>query len=82
MRNLFEFIEQANAEAFPVTSHTDAEQILMRKVLINCMINPLTAILQVKNGDLLTNPHCLTLFKGLYDRTNGCISGNEEDSSL
>lgn len=64
--SLFEFMGRTNASAFPVRYHTDAEQILMRKVLINCMINPLTAIMQVKNGDLVKNPHCLALFEGLY----------------
>lgn len=64
---LFEFIGRADAQNFPVAYHTDAEQILMRKVLINCMINPLTAILQVKNGELIRNPHCLTMFKRLYE---------------
>ncbi|MCG7334156.1 2-dehydropantoate 2-reductase [Sporosarcina sp. ACRSM] len=64
---LFDFLGHADAEHFPVVYHLDAEQILMRKVLINCMINPLTAILQVKNGELLKNPCCLTMFNRLYE---------------
>ncbi|MFC5588530.1 2-dehydropantoate 2-reductase [Sporosarcina soli] len=64
---LFEFLRRAAARDFPVVYHPDAEQILMRKVLINCMINPLTAILQVKNGELLKNPYCLRMFKRLYE---------------
>ncbi|KAA0966610.1 2-dehydropantoate 2-reductase [Sporosarcina sp. ANT_H38] len=64
--SVFEIIGQAHSDLFPVSHHSDAEQILLRKVLINCMINPLTAILGVKNGELLTNDHCLTLFNSLY----------------
>lgn len=64
---LFERIGQANSKSFPITFHSDSEQILMRKVLINCMINPLTAILGIKNGDLLTDEYCLLLFNCLYD---------------
>ncbi|HJF30890.1 MAG TPA: 2-dehydropantoate 2-reductase [Sporosarcina psychrophila] len=62
----FNLMGLAHSDRFPVRRHSDAEQILMRKVLINCMINPLTAILEVKNGELLTNDYCLTLFKALY----------------
>ena len=62
----YEFLKRAHTDSFPVAHHADAEQILMRKVLINCMINPLTAILEVENGDLLTNDYCLKLFKTLY----------------
>ncbi len=62
----YEFLKRAHTDSFPVAHHADAEQILMRKVLINCMINPLTAVLGMENGALLTNDYCLKLFKTLY----------------
>jgi len=65
--SVFDLIGDAHSDKFPVRRHSDAEQILLRKVLINCMINPLTAILKVENGELLTNNYCLTLFKALYE---------------
>lgn len=64
---LFTCIGQAASDHFPVLFKENAELILMRKVLINCMINPLTAILNVRNGHLIENPHCLTLFQNLYE---------------
>jgi len=64
--NEFNSVEQAESISFPVTRHADAEFVLMRKGLINCMINPLTAILEVKNGELLSNESCFALFEGLY----------------
>lgn len=64
--NEFNIVEQAESKSFPVTRHEDAELVLMRKVLINCMINPLTAILEVKNGELLSNDSCYVLFERLY----------------
>lgn len=66
-RQLFDNIGQAHSEKFPVRYHVDAEQIMMRKVFINCMINPLTAILKVENGELLTNDYCRQLFDTLFD---------------
>lgn len=41
--------------------------MLMEKALLNCFINPLTAILQVKNGQLITQSHTLQLLKDLYN---------------
>lgn len=46
--------------------HDDADRMLFRKVLLNSMINPLTALLGVKNGELLTNPYAYELMKNLY----------------
>lgn len=65
-RNVFHLLDSAVTEQFPIVFHEDAEQILMRKVLINCMINPLTALLQVKNGELVDNCHASSLFRQLY----------------
>lgn len=62
----FSSLDKVRSTAFPVTYHSDVEYVLMRKVLVNCMINPLTAILEIENGELLTNPWCYGLFKQLY----------------
>jgi 2-dehydropantoate 2-reductase len=70
---VFDLIGKAHSDIFPVSYHIDAEVILMRKVLINCMINPLTAILKVKNGELLTNDYCFTLFNTLYEELMGAF---------
>lgn len=41
----------------------DIEPVLWKKLLINCAINPLTAIFQCQNGELLENPEALLLMK-------------------
>ncbi|WP_422123608.1 2-dehydropantoate 2-reductase [Planococcus sp. X10-3] len=46
--------------------HSDSDKMLLRKVLLNSMINPLTALLSVKNGELLSNPHAYELLKNVY----------------
>lgn len=44
----------------------DADRLLFRKVLLNCLINPLTALLSIKNGELLSNVHAYELLKNVY----------------
>ncbi|MBC1590730.1 2-dehydropantoate 2-reductase [Listeria welshimeri] len=41
---------------FPVEEHDDYLEIIQEKLLINAVINPLTAVLGVPNGKLLENP--------------------------
>ncbi|MER1955879.1 MAG: 2-dehydropantoate 2-reductase [Solibacillus sp.] len=51
----------------PVVFEADAEAMLLEKALLNCFINPLTAILQVKNGQLITENNAFQLLKNLYN---------------
>lgn len=78
----FESIRKANQPKFPIAIHMNAEEILMRKVLINCMINPLTAILGIKNGELLSNKTCYILFKELYEELMSAFPGMQVELSL
>lgn len=40
---------------------------LWRKCIVNCVINPLTAILAVENGKLLESPHVLGIMREIYE---------------
>lgn len=51
---------------FPFQFHDNYEEILQSKLIVNAIINPLTAIFQVKNGVLLENPHFRKLMKKLH----------------
>lgn len=62
----FASVMALNSEGMPVVSEEDAEKMLLEKALLNCFINPLTAILKVKNGELLTNQHAYSLLEILY----------------
>lgn len=46
--------------------HADADQLLFRKVLLNALINPLTALMELKNGQLLSNPYAFELLERMY----------------
>ncbi|MER2000475.1 MAG: 2-dehydropantoate 2-reductase, partial [Lysinibacillus sp.] len=65
--NAFEPILKCSSESFPIELVSDAYAMLFEKALLNCFINPLTAILQVKNGVLVENKAAYTLLEQLYD---------------
>ena len=47
---------------FPFTIKDDYYEILVNKLIANAVINPLTALLQVKNGELVTILSILLLY--------------------
>jgi len=77
----FDFLESAKTSLFPVEFTKDAHKIVLRKVLINCMINPLTAILQVRNGELVRNPNAKILFDQLFEEINAAFPEMQDDWS-
>lgn len=60
------FVPLLNINGVKSEWHADADKMLFRKVLLNSMINPLTALLSIKNGELLSNPHAYELLKNVY----------------
>ena len=65
------WMQHVDPQKFPIRTQQSAELLLLRKVLINCAINPLTALLQVPNGQLVNNPHFHLLFKQLCEELLG-----------
>ncbi|MGE7917759.1 ketopantoate reductase family protein [Viridibacillus sp. NPDC093762] len=62
----FKKVFQLLDSKLPIEWRENAEQMLIRKSLLNCLINSLTTILNVKNGSLITNEHSLILLEQLY----------------
>lgn len=60
------FLPLTDIKGFKAEWHEDADGMLFRKVLLNSMINPLTALMEIKNGELLTNPYAYELLRNLY----------------
>ena len=75
----FDFMNTVDSTTFPVAFANDAHQIVLRKVLINCMINPLTAILQLKNGDLVANSYAKELFDELFNEVISAFPDMQND---
>jgi 2-dehydropantoate 2-reductase len=64
-RKLQSFVSAAPSE-FPIEIHSDYYQMLINKLIVNATINPLTAILEVKNGTLLENEFYFLALKHLF----------------
>lgn len=61
------------SENFPVLLEDNAERMLMEKAIYNSLINPLTALLHLKNGELLTNNHAYNLLKRIHTELAQCF---------
>lgn len=55
---------------FDVETHADIETLLWQKVAINAAINPLTALLEISNGELLHNPHAGALLRAIVSEVS------------
>ncbi|WP_256240310.1 2-dehydropantoate 2-reductase [Bacillus sp. V3B] len=60
------FAQSIDHERFPFIIEEDYEVMLLKKLIVNAVINPLTAILQVENGELIQNPYYYQLVKMIF----------------
>lgn len=74
----FNNLLQLRNSFFPVELVANAEQMLFEKAVFNCLINPLTAILQVKNGELVTNKQAFLLMQTIYQELTDAFEGIEQ----
>ncbi|WP_225986181.1 ketopantoate reductase family protein [Psychrobacillus glaciei] len=58
---------QCSTNNFPIKFTTQIEETLFKKALLNCLINPLTTILQVENGMLIKNESYKKILKNIYE---------------
>ena len=61
-----EFIQSSSSD-FPLEITNDIEKVVLRKVVLNCLINPLTTIAQVPNGELVNNESFHTIMRNIYE---------------
>ena len=60
------FTESIDDPFFPIEMEENYEEMLLKKLVVNAVINPLTSILQIKNGELIENPHYFQIVKSLF----------------
>jgi len=71
-------LENIASPSFPIEYVKDYIHILKSKLIVNSVINPLTAIFQVENGDLLTNPFFNKTAKDLFNEVAEILELNKE----
>ncbi|WP_391208381.1 ketopantoate reductase family protein [Psychrobacillus sp. L4] len=58
---------RCSTNEFPIKFTSHIEETLFKKALLNCLINPLTTILQVENGMLIKNESYKIILKNIYE---------------
>ncbi|MCF6093575.1 2-dehydropantoate 2-reductase [Microaerobacter geothermalis] len=58
----------------------DIVETMWKKLLVNCAINPVTGIMEIRNGELLSNPHLLNIMKKIYEE--GALVAKKEGYDL
>ncbi|MFD9624421.1 2-dehydropantoate 2-reductase [Peribacillus muralis] len=69
-------------DRFPFAKSEDYQSILLDKLVVNAVINPLTAILQVENGDLISNAFYYQLFKELFNEISDILEVENKAESF
>jgi 2-dehydropantoate 2-reductase len=65
-QSFLHYLESMLPTTFPATHHQDYYEMLLNKLIVNAVINPLTAILQVTNGELIKNPYYFKALNELF----------------
>jgi 2-dehydropantoate 2-reductase len=69
-------------QEFPLVIKVDYFKMLLNKLIVNAVINPLTAILQVKNGELINNHHYFHVLKNLYSEISSILNLENSEEHL
>ncbi|MCG7383260.1 2-dehydropantoate 2-reductase [Paenibacillus sp. ACRRY] len=62
---------------FNCTASNQIDKLIYRKLLINAVINPLTAIWRIPNGELLQNDYRLKVMRHLYDEASAIYKASD-----
>lgn len=62
-----DLLSRLSGVGFPIIQEKDWYPILAEKLIVNSVINPLTALYQIENGQLLDNPELKNAMETLFD---------------
>ncbi|PLT34309.1 2-dehydropantoate 2-reductase [Bacillus sp. V5-8f] len=71
-------ILERQIENFPIVLSEDYQKMLVEKLVVNAVINPLTGVLGIRNGVLLENPYYYTLFTNYCKEISGILDLESE----
>lgn len=74
---LHDFIKPLSS-FFPFVMEENYYEMLIKKLVVNAVINPLTAILRVPNGELVSNPYYRENFRALFKEISGILHLDDE----
>ncbi|WP_175615361.1 2-dehydropantoate 2-reductase [Piscibacillus halophilus] len=70
--------QQLDDESFPVYYDQDIFSTIQEKLVVNSVINPLTALFEIPNGEILKNSYLKSMAKQLTSEAAKAFSLNEE----
>ncbi|MCM3759338.1 2-dehydropantoate 2-reductase [Alkalihalobacillus oceani] len=73
------FVAGADKEAFPIDYEDDWLDILQQKLIVNACINPLTALLAVKNGELVKNEAAKEMMKAIFSEVMQVLEREDDE---
>lgn len=77
---LISIIQTLHQQHFPIQLEADYELLLKNKLVINAVINPLTAIFNVSNGKIITNKYIQFLARQLCHEAAKVLQLDEESA--
>lgn len=79
-KTLLENLVHTCPDDFHLTLESDYQEILVKKLIVNAVINPLTAAFQVENGIIIRNPFFYKVVISLFDEVAKVLHlKNKED---
>ena len=70
---ILEMIAVESDKSFSFIIEEDYENMLLKKLVVNAVINPLTAVLGIENGALIENKHYFELVKMIFSEIEQCL---------
>lgn len=61
------FVSLAGECGIPMQYVEETCSLLWRKLLANALINPLTSLFEIANGELLPSPHIMSIMRGIFE---------------